>query len=442
MSDATTGVMPSEVEASPAETTRARRREGDPSTSLGMTPLDVTRVRADFPILSRTVRGKRLVYLDNAATTQKPRQVIDRIVRYYTEENSNVHRGVHYLSELATMEYENARGVVQRFINAASEKEIVFTRGTTESINLVMQTWGRTNVGEGDEILITAIEHHSNIVPWQMLAQEKGAAVRVIPVNDEGEVLLEEFERMLNPRVKLVAIGHASNALGTINPIRHVVASAHANGSLVLVDGAQGVPHLKVDVRDLGCDFYAFSGHKVYGPTGIGVLWGRESLLEAMPPWQGGGDMILSVSYEKTTYNALPYKFEAGTPNIAGVIGLAAALDYVSSIGLERIAAHEHDLQVYASMRLREIEGMRLIGTARDKAAVVSFVLEGVHPHDIGTILDQEGVAIRTGHHCAQPLMMRFNVPATGRASFGMYNTREEADALVDALHKVIEVFR
>ncbi|MDQ3279845.1 MAG: cysteine desulfurase [Acidobacteriota bacterium] len=404
--------------------------------------MDVTRVRADFPILSRTVRGKRLVYLDNAATTQKPRQVIDRIVRYYTEENSNVHRGVHYLSELATMEYENARGVVQRFINAASEKEIVFTRGTTESINLVMQTWGRTNVGEGDEILITAIEHHSNIVPWQMLAQEKGAAVRVIPVNDEGEVLLEEFERMLNPRVKLVAIGHASNALGTINPIRHVVASAHANGSLVLVDGAQGVPHLKVDVRDLGCDFYAFSGHKVYGPTGIGVLWGRESLLEAMPPWQGGGDMILSVSYEKTTYNALPYKFEAGTPNIAGVIGLAAALDYVSSIGLERIAAHEHDLQVYASMRLREIEGMRLIGTARDKAAVVSFVLEGVHPHDIGTILDQEGVAIRTGHHCAQPLMMRFNVPATGRASFGMYNTREEADALVDALHKVIEVFR
>jgi cysteine desulfurase/selenocysteine lyase len=411
-------------------------------SALGPRPYDVEDVRRDFPILARDVRGKRLVYLDNAATTQKPRRVIDRLVRYYTEENSNVHRGVHYLSELATMEYENARGTVQRFINASSEKEIVFTRGTTEAINLVMQTWGRTNIGAGDEILISAIEHHSNIVPWQMLAQEKGATVRVIPVNDAGELLVDEYERMLNPRVKLVAIGHASNALGTINPVKRIVAAAHANGSLVLVDGAQGAPHLTIDVQDLDCDFYGFSGHKVYGPTGIGVLWGRESLLDAMPPWQGGGDMILSVSYEKTTYNALPYKFEAGTPNIEGVVGLAAALDYVSSIGLANIAAYEHDLETYATRRLLELPGIRLIGTAREKAAVVSFVLEGVHPHDIGTILDQEGVAIRTGHHCAQPLMLRFNVPATGRASFGMYNTRDEADALVAALHKVIEVFR
>ena len=403
---------------------------------------DVEAIRRDFPILSRSARGKKLVYLDNAATTQKPKQVIDRIVRYYSEENSNVHRGVHYLSEVATMEYENARGFVQRFINAKNEKEIVFTRGTTEAINLVAQAWGRANVREGDEILISAIEHHSNIVPWQMLCAEKNATVRVIPVNDAGELLFEEFERMLNPRVKLVAVGHASNALGTINPVKRIVATAHANGSLVLVDGAQGMPHLKVDVQDLGCDFYAFSGHKVYGPTGIGVLYGREALLDAMPPWQGGGDMILSVSYEKTTYNALPYKFEAGTPNIEGVVGLAAALDYVGTVGLENINAYELELQQYATKKLLEIPGMRLIGTAAEKAAVISFVLEGVHPHDIGTILDQEGIAIRTGHHCAQPLMLRFNVPATGRASFGLYNTKEEADALVAGLHKVIEVFR
>jgi cysteine desulfurase/selenocysteine lyase len=402
----------------------------------------VERIRADFPILSRSVRGRPLVYLDNAATTQKPRQVIDRLVRYYTEENSNVHRGVHFLSEVATLAYENARGTVQRFLNARSEKEIVFTRGTTESINLVAQSWGRANVREGDEIVISAIEHHSNIVPWQLLAEEKRAVVRVIPVNDAGELDVEAYERMLNPRVKLVAVGHASNALGTINPIRRMAAAAHANGSLILVDGAQGVPHLPVDVEDLGVDFYAFSGHKVYAPTGIGVLWGRESLLDAMPPWQGGGDMILSVSFEKTTYNALPYKFEAGTPNIAGVVGLAAALDYVAGIGLDAIGAYERDLHDYASRRLLEIEGLRLIGTAREKASVISFVLEGVHPHDIGTILDGEGIAVRTGHHCAQPLMLRFNVPATGRASFGLYNTREEADALVAGLHKVIEVFR
>jgi len=402
---------------------------------------DVERIRQDFPILRTSARGRKLVYLDNAATTQKPQQVIDRIVRYYTQENSNVHRGVHYLSEVATKHYEDARVDVQRFLNARDVKEIVFTRGTTEAINLVAQSWGRANVREGDEIVISAIEHHSNIVPWQMLCAEKGATLRIIPVDDHGDLLMDEYERMLNPRVKLVAVGHASNALGTINPIRCIIAAAHANGSLVLIDGAQGVPHMRVDVQALGCDFYAFSGHKLYGPTGVGVLYGREALLDAMPPWQGGGDMILSVSFEKTTYNALPYKFEAGTPNIAGVVGLAAALDYVSLIGLDQIAAYEHDLLLYVTRRLQEIDGLRIIGTAREKAAVVSFVLEGVHPHDIGTILDQEGIAIRTGHHCAQPLMLRYNVPATGRASFGLYNTKEEADALVEGLHKVIEVF-
>ncbi len=405
--------------------------------------LDIDRIRDDFPILHHPVRdGRTLVYLDNAATTQKPRQVIDRIVRYYSEENSNVHRGVHYLSEVATEAYENARTTVKRFIGARDEKEIVFTRGTTESINLVAQSWGRKNVGADDEVLITAIEHHSNIVPWQLLCEEKGARLRVAPVNDAGELVLDEFEKLLTPRTKIVAFGHASNALGTINPIRKMIAMAHAAGAVVLIDGAQGVPHIHVDVRELDCDFYAFSGHKVYGPTGTGVLYGKESILEAMPPWQGGGDMILSVSFEKTTYNALPYKFEAGTPNIEGVIGLAAALDYVSSIGIDAIAVHEQDLLHYATRRLLAIDGLRIIGTAAEKASVISFVLEGVHPHDIGTILDQEGIAIRTGHHCAQPLMMRFNVPATGRASFGMYNTRDEADALIAGLEKVIEVFR
>jgi cysteine desulfurase/selenocysteine lyase len=403
---------------------------------------DVDAIRRDFPILSRKVRGKALVYLDNAATTQKPHAVIDRIVRYYSEENSNVHRGVHYLSEVATAAYEGARTTVKQFINARNEKEIVFTRGTTEGINLVAQSWGRKNVKAGDEILISAIEHHSNIVPWQFLCDEKGATLRIIPVSDAGELLVDEYARMLNDRVKIVAVGHASNALGTINPIKRMIAMAHANGSIVLIDGAQGVPHMTVDVQDLDCDFYAFSAHKVYGPTGVGVLYGKEKLLDEMPPWQRGGDMILSVSFEKTTYNALPYKFEAGTPNIAGVIGLAAALDYMGSIGLDNIGAHEHDLLLYAAGRLQEIDGLRLIGTAATKAAVISFVLEGVHPHDIGTVLDQDGIAIRTGHHCAQPVMMRFNVPATGRASFGLYNTREEADALVEGLKKVVEVFR
>jgi len=412
-------------------------------SSLVPDSLDVERIRRDFPILHHPARsGRTLVYLDNAATTQKPRQVIDRIVRYYTEENSNVHRGVHYLSEVATDAYEKARTTVKRFIGARDEKEIVFTRGTTEGINLVAQSWGRKNVGADDEVLITAIEHHSNIVPWQLLCEEKGARLRVAPVNDAGEVILDEFEKLLNPRTKIVAFGHASNALGTINPIRKMIALAHAAGAVTLIDGAQGVPHLHVDVRDLDCDFYAFSAHKVYGPTGTGVLYGKESILDTMPPWQGGGDMILSVSFEKTTYNALPYKFEAGTPNIEGVIGLAAALDYVSSIGIDAIAIHEQDLLHYATRRLLEIDGLRIIGTAAEKASVISFVLEGVHPHDIGTILDEEGIAIRTGHHCAQPLMMRFNVPATGRASFAMYNTREEADALIDGLQKVLELFR
>jgi len=403
---------------------------------------DVHAVRDDFPILRRQVRGKPLVYLDNAATTQKPQQVIDRIVRYYTQENSNVHRGVHYLSEIATVAYESVRTTVKRFINARDEKEIVFTRGTTEAINLFAQAYGRANVKAGDEILITAIEHHSNIVPWQLLCEEKGSKLVVAPVNDAGEVLMDEFAKLLNERTRIVAFGHASNALGTINPIKELIALAHDAGAVVIVDGAQGVPHVVIDVQDLDVDFYAFSGHKIYGPTGIGVLYGKEALLDAMPPWQGGGDMILSVSFEKTTYNALPYKFEAGTPNIEGVVGLGAALDYVASLGIEPIAAHEQELLAYATRRLQEIEGLRIIGTAAHKASVISFTLEGVHPHDIGTILDQAGIAIRTGHHCAQPIMMRFNIPATGRASFGMYNTLEEADVLVDGLRNVIEVFR
>jgi cysteine desulfurase/selenocysteine lyase len=405
------------------------------------TRYDVERIRRDFPILHRTVRGKKLVYLDNAATTQKPQAVIDRIVRYYTEENSNVHRGVHYLSEVATAAYEGARTTVKRFVNARSEKEIVFTRGTTDGINLVASSWGRRNVGAGDCVLITAIEHHSNIVPWQLLCEEKGATLLVAPVSDEGELIEEKFLELLERRPKLVAFGHASNALGTINPVKKLTRAAHDAGAVVLIDGAQGVPHIAVDVQDLDCEFYAFSAHKVYGPTGAGVLVGKEAVLDAMPPYQGGGDMILSVSFEKTTYNALPYKFEAGTPNIEGVVGMAAALDYVGAIGLEEIAAHEQELLHYATARLRELDGLRIVGTAHEKASVISFTLEGVHPHDIGTILDQEGVAIRTGHHCAQPLMMRFNVPATGRASFGMYNTKEEADALVAGLRKVIEVF-
>jgi cysteine desulfurase / selenocysteine lyase len=402
---------------------------------------DVERVRADFPILATEVHGKPLVYLDNAATSQKPRAVIDAIMRYYEGTNANVHRGVHYLSEAATEDYEGARRTAQQFVNAPHIHEIIFVRGTTEGINLVAQTFGRTRIGSGDEVLITAMEHHSNIVPWQILCEEKGAKLRVAPINDDGELLLDAFAKLLGPRTKLAAVTHVSNALGTINPLKRMVELAHSHNVPVLVDGAQAVPHMKVDVQALDCDFYTFSGHKVYAPTGIGVLYGKTALLESMPPYQGGGDMISSVTFERTTYNKLPYKFEAGTPDIAGVIGLGAAVNYVNGLGIENIGAHEHDLLEYATTKVSAIPGVRLIGTAKDKAAVVSFVIEGVHPHDIGTILDQEGIAIRTGHHCSQPVMERFGIPATARASFAAYNTRSEIDALVRGIGKVREVF-
>ena len=404
-------------------------------------PLDVERVRKDFPVLDQEVRGKPLVYLDSAATSQKPRAVIDAIARYYLEDNANVHRGVHLLSERATLAYEAAREKVQRFINARHAEEIIFVRGTTEAINLVAQTYGRRRVRPGDEILITVMEHHSNIVPWQMLCEEKGAILQVAPMDDDGQLVLDELERLIGPRTKLVALGHVSNALGTIHPVHRIVEMAHRRKIPVLLDGAQAVPHLAVDVQALGCDFYAFSGHKLFGPTGIGVLYGRSELLEEMPPWQGGGDMISSVTFEKTTWNKLPYKFEAGTPDIAGAIGLGAAIDYVSALGLPAIAAHEHDLLAYATEALREVPGLRLIGTAKEKASVLSFLFGEVHPHDIGTILDREGIAIRTGHHCAQPLMRRLGVAATARASLAFYNRREDIDALVAGLHKVREVF-
>jgi len=407
----------------------------------GNHPLDVARVRSDFPILATEVHGKPLVYLDNAATSQKPQAVIDAITRYYQGTNANVHRGVHHLSETATEHYEASRRTAQQFIHAPHLHEIIFVRGTTEGINLVAQTFGRARIGRGDEILITAMEHHSNIVPWQILCDEKGAKLRVAPITDDGELLLDEFAKLLGPKTKLAAVTHVSNALGTVNPLKRMVELGHARKVPVLVDGAQAVPHLEVDVQDLDCDFYTFSGHKVYGPTGIGVLYGKTSLLESMPPYQGGGDMISSVTFDKTTYNKLPYKFEAGTPDIAGAIGLGAALKYVNGLGLEKIGAHEHDLLEYATQTLSAVPGLRLIGTARDKAAVVSFVIEGVHPHDIGTILDQQGIAIRTGHHCSQPIMDRFGIPATARASFAVYNTRAEIDALVQGIEKVKEVF-
>lgn len=402
---------------------------------------DVQRLRADFPILSRQIHGHPLVYLDNAATTQKPQAVIDAISHYYAHGNANIHRGVHLLSQTATDAYEAARENVRGFLNAEHSSEIIFVRGATEGINLVAQTYGRQHVGAGDEIVITAMEHHSNIVPWQMLCEEKGARLRVAPINDDGELLLDEFESLLNVRTKLVAISHISNALGTINPVAQMVAMVHRRNIPVLVDGAQAVPHTAVDVRSLDCDFYVFSGHKVYAPTGVGVLYGKKHLLEAMPPYQGGGDMIRSVTFEKTTYNQLPYKFEAGTPNMAGVIGLGAAIEYLQRIGLAAIAAHEHDLLTYGTSGLQSIPGLRLIGTAKHKAGVLSFVLGDIHPHDIGTVLDQQGIAIRTGHHCAQPLMQRFDIPATARASLALYNTREELDALVTGLHKLKEVF-
>jgi len=403
--------------------------------------LDVAALRKDFPILSRTVRGRPLVYLDNAATTQKPQCVLEAILAYYRNDNANIHRGVHELSERATEAYEAARGKLRRFLNAESTQEIVFVRGATEGINLVAQSWGRTAVGPGDEIILSHLEHHSNIVPWQMLREEKGALIRVIPVFDDGELDIEAYERMLGPRTKIVAVTHVSNALGTITPVRRIIEMARRWGAAVLIDGAQAVAHLRVDVRELDCDFYVLSGHKLYGPTGIGVLYGKAERLEAMPPYQGGGDMIESVTFERTTYNALPYKFEAGTPHIAGAVGLGAAVDYLEQIGLESIAAHEHELVDYATQALGEVPGRKILGTAREKAAVISFTLEGVHPHDVGTVLDQQGIAVRTGHHCAQPVMERFGVPATTRASFALYNTREEVDALLAGLRYVREVF-
>jgi cysteine desulfurase/selenocysteine lyase len=402
---------------------------------------DAEVIREDFPILKQLVYGKPLVYLDNAATSQKPRVVIDALTHYYSMDNSNIHRGVHLLSERATQSYEDARVKVQRFINADASKEIVFTRGTTEAINLVAESYGRANVKPGDEILITAMEHHSNIVPWQILCQQTGAKLRIAPINDDGELVLEEVEKLISRKTKLVSLAHVSNALGTINPIRAIIEIAHGHDVPVMVDGAQASPHIKLDMQELDCDFYAFSGHKVYGPTGIGVLYGKSGLLEAMPPYQGGGDMIATVTFEKTTYNTLPYKFEAGTPNIAGTIGLGAAIDYVNQIGIERIASYEHELLEYGTAALSQIPGLRLIGTAREKAGVLSFVLEGVHPHDVGTILDRRGIAIRTGHHCAMPVMERFGIPATARASLAFYNTREDIDALVSGIHAVKEVF-
>ena len=402
---------------------------------------DVERIREDFPVLRQTIHGKPLVYLDNAATAQKPRAVIDAIVHFYEVDCANIHRGVHELSQRSTAAYEETRAKVKRFLNARAKHEIIFVRGTTEGINLVTQTWGRTNLRQGDEIIIAGLEHHSNIVPWQIVCEETGAHLRVIPIDDRGELILEEYEKLLGPRTRMVAIGHVSNALGTINPVHRIIAMAHDAGALTLVDGAQAVPHMPVDVRELDADFYAFSGHKLFGPTGIGVLYGKTALLEAMPPYQGGGDMIRSVTFEKTTYNDLPYKFEAGTPDIAGGIGLGAAVDYVTRLGIEKIGAYEHELLLYATEALERIPGLRIIGTAREKAAVLSFVIEGIHPHDIGTVLDHQGIAVRTGHHCAQPVMDRYHIPATTRASLAFYNTPGEIDALVAGLDKVKEVF-
>ena len=402
---------------------------------------DVTRLREDFPILRQKVHGKPLVYLDNGATSQKPQAVIDAVNQFYAAENSNIHRGVHYLSERATAAYEVAREKVRRFINAEVDNEIIFVRGTTEAINLVAQCYGRTFLKPADEVIVSAMEHHSNIVPWQMLCEQTGAKLRVIPINHDGELVIEEFSRLLNERTKFVSITHVSNALGTIVPVKEIAAAAHERGIPVLVDGAQAVPHLRVDVRDLGCDFYAFSGHKMFGPTGVGVLYGQRELLDAMPPYQGGGDMISLVTFEKTHYNVLPYKFEAGTPHIAGGIGLGAAIDYLLGLDWEALAVHEHRLLSYATDALASIDGLRIIGTAKEKAGVLSFVLNNVHAHDVGTILDQEGVAVRAGHHCAMPVMQRFGVPATTRASFAFYNTTGEIDVLAQAIHQVRKVF-
>ena len=402
---------------------------------------DVQKVRRDFPILNQKIHGKPLVYLDNAATTQKPQAVIDAMVRSYAEDNANIHRGVHLLSERATRAYEESRIKVQMFLNAADLREIIFVRGTTEAINMVAQTFGRANIGKDDEVLITEMEHHSNIVPWQLICEEKGAHLKVIPITDEGELRIDLLDSLLTDRTKIVAVVHVSNSLGTINPITTIVEKAHARGIPVLVDGAQAVAHMPVDVQALGCDFYAMSGHKLFGPTGIGVLWGRLPLLEKMPPYQGGGDMISAVTFKKTTYNVVPNKFEAGTPNIAGSVGLGAAIDYLNGIDFAAVQAYEDGLLAYGTKALTAVPGIRMVGTASKKASILSFVMEDVHPHDIGTILDQEGVAIRTGHHCTQPLMERMCVPATARASLALYNTKEEIDALVGALARVREIF-
>ena len=404
--------------------------------------LDVQAIRRDFPILASLSHGKPLVYLDNAATTQKPKSVIDTLTEYYSASNSNIHRGVHYLSQKATDKYEATRSTVQKFINARSTKEIIFTRGTTESINLVAGTYGRVNIGSGDEVLITTMEHHSNIVPWQILCEEKNARLRVVPISDSGEIDIQEFENLLSERTRLVSIVHISNSLGTINPVKELIRRAHKYRIPVLIDGAQAIQHVPVDVQDLDCEFYAFSGHKIYGPTGIGVLYGKESYLDSMPPYQGGGDMIKSVSFEKTLYADLPHKFEAGTPNIAGTIGLDTAIKYVQSIGFDNITLYEKQLLDYATESVFGIKGLSIIGTARDKASVLSFVLDGIHPHDIGTFLDMDGVAVRTGHHCTEPIMKRYNIPATTRASFAFYNTTDEIDVLIKSIKNVIKMFR
>jgi cysteine desulfurase/selenocysteine lyase len=402
---------------------------------------DVQKIREDFPILKTQVRGKQLIYFDNAATTQKPISVIERIQKYYLEENSNVHRGVHFLSELATKEYESARETVREFINAESIEEIVFTRGTTEAINLVANSFGRTFINEGDEIIISEMEHHSNIVPWQILCEERKAKLKIIPFDDNGELILDELENLITERTKLISIVHISNSLGTINPVKKIIEIAHSYAIPVLIDGAQSIMHSKIDVQDLGCDFFVFSGHKIYGPTGIGVLYGKKEWLDQMLPYQGGGDMIKSVTFEKTIYNDLPYKFEAGTPNIEGAIGLKAAIDYLNKIGLDQISIYENELLQYATEKLSQIPQLKIIGTAKEKASIISFVLENIHPHDVGTILDFEGIAVRTGHHCTQPVMQHFKIPATTRASFSFYNTKEEIDQFFNAIQKVIKVF-
>lgn len=417
------------------------KAEAEAAVAVSKTKYDVTNIRADFPILMKKVHGKNLVYLDNAATTQKPTFVIDKVNKYYTTMNANIHRGVHALSQEATEAFEGARIQIKQFINALGKNQIIFTRGTTEAINLVANSYGRTHIKENDEIIISHMEHHSNIVPWQLLCKEKNAKLKVIPVNDDGELIYEEFEKLVNERTKFISVVYVSNSLGTINPVKEIINYAHQFNIPVLVDAAQAVNHLTVDVQDLDCDFLAFSGHKIYGPTGIGALYGKVELLESMPPYQGGGDMISKVTFEETTYNELPHKFEAGTPDIAGAIGLGAAIEYVTKIGIDNIKEHENSLLEYATQQIARVPGLRIIGTAKEKTSVLSFVLENIHPHDIGTFLDFEGVAIRTGHHCTQPLMQRFNIPATSRASFAMYNTKEEVDVLVSGLKKIIEVF-